>query len=75
MVPQYIPALKSFTAIGVGAGDKDGLLKDDTAIHDELDQFGIPNEFTVYHGGHADHIAEQFTETVLPFFAKHLRMK
>jgi enterochelin esterase-like enzyme len=75
MVPQYIPALKSFTAIGVGVGDKDGLLADDTAIHDELDQFGIPNEFTVYQGGHADHIAEQFEVTVLPFFAKHLTMK
>lgn len=75
MVPQYLPALKSFTAIASEDGDKDGLLKDDTAMHEELDRFGVPNHFEVYDGNHFNHIAARFDQKVLPFFARHLAMK
>ena len=75
MVSQYVPALKSFTAIAMDVGDKDGLLKDETSIHEALDRFGVANHFEVYDGNHADHIAIRFDQKVLPFFAKHLAMK
>ncbi len=75
MVPQYVPGLKSMTAIASDVGDKDFLLKDDTAIHNELDRFGVAHSFEVYSGDHVNHIAERFAQKVLPFFAKHLAMK
>jgi hypothetical protein len=72
MVPQYVWALKSFKAIGADVGDKDGLLRDDTMIHQELDGFGIAHEWAVYDGDHVNRIAQRFDEVVLPFFGKHL---
>lgn len=75
MVPQYVPALKSYVAIGADVGDKDGLIKDDTAIHEALNRFGIKDQFAVYDGNHANHIGARFDQAVLPFFAAHLQMK
>ena len=75
MAPQYIPALKSMTAIGAEVGDKDGLLGDDTAMHEALTRFGVTHDWAVYPGGHADHIGARFDQVVLPFFAKHLALK
>jgi enterochelin esterase-like enzyme len=75
MVPQYVPALKSMTAIGAEVGNEDGLIKDDTAIHDELTRFGIAHDWAVYPGNHANHIGARFDQVVLPFFAQHLAMK
>jgi enterochelin esterase-like enzyme len=75
MVPQYIPGLKSMTAIAADVGDKDFLLKDDTSIHEELDRYGVANSFAVYPGDHVSGIAQRFKDNVLPFFAQHLAMK
>jgi enterochelin esterase-like enzyme len=75
LVPQHIWDLKSFTAIGADVGDKDGLLGDDTAIHDELDLFGISHQWEVYDGDHVSAITARFPAKVLPFFASHLQMK
>lgn len=75
LVPQHVWDLKSFTAIGADVGDKDGLLKDDTAIHDALTRFGIKHEWAVYSGTHTSAIAQRFDTVVLPFFARHLAMK
>jgi S-formylglutathione hydrolase FrmB len=75
MVPQYVGNLKSFTAIGADVGDKDGLLKDDTAIHNALTRFGIKHDWAVYPGTHTSAITQRFDEVVLPFFARHLKMK
>ncbi len=75
MVPQYVPALKSFNAIAIDVGDKDGLIGDDTAIHNELTRFGVKHQFEVYDGNHFDHIMVRFPVKVLPFFAQHLVMK
>jgi enterochelin esterase-like enzyme len=72
MVAAHVPALKSYTAIGADVGDKDFLLGDDTAIHDELLRFGIAHDWAVYDGDHVSKIAQRFDEVVLPFFAKHL---
>ena len=75
MVAQYAAGLKTMTAIASDVGDKDGLLKDDTAIHEELGRFGVTHSFEVYDGNHVSRIAERFDSKVLPFFAQHLAMK
>jgi hypothetical protein len=75
MASSHIPQLKSFTAIASDGGDKDGLTKDATSLHEQLDAFGVANSFEVYEGGHADRIAARFPVKVLPFFAQHLKMK
>jgi enterochelin esterase-like enzyme len=75
MVPQYVWALKSYKAIGADVGDKDGLLGDDTAIHNALTRFGITHDWAVYSGTHVSAIAVRFDTVVLPFFAKHLATK
>ena len=75
MIPSHVWALKSYDAIGSDVGTKDGLIKDDTAIHQMLDKQGIANTWATYEGTHTDHIAQRFDQVVLPFFAQHLQMK
>ena len=75
MATSHIPELKSFSAIASDGGDKDGLTKDATTMHEQLDAFGVANSFEVYEGGHADKIAARFPVKILPFFAKHLATK
>ena len=75
MIPSHVWALKSYKAIGSDVGTKDGLIRDDTAIHEMLDKQGIANTWATYEGTHVDHIAQRFDEVVLPFFAQHLTMK
>lgn len=72
MVAGHTPALKSFKAIGADVGNKDGLLADDTAIHNELTSFGIAHDWAVYDGDHVSKIGQRFDEVVLPFFSRHL---
>jgi hypothetical protein len=72
MVASHVGALKSFTAVGADVGTQDGLIADDTAIHDELARFGIKHDWATYDGNHVNHIAQRFDEVVLPFFAQHL---
>lgn len=72
MVASHLAALKSYDGIGLDVGDKDGLVRDDTLIHEELDKFGIAHEWAVYPGTHTDKIGQRFGDVVLPFFAKHL---
>jgi S-formylglutathione hydrolase FrmB len=75
MIPSHVWELKSYKAIGSDVGTKDGLIKDDTAIHEMLDRQGIANQWATYEGTHVDHIAQRFDQVVLPFFAQHLTMK
>ena len=75
MIPSHVWALRSYDAIGSDVGTKDGLIRDDTAIHEMLDKQGVANTWATYEGTHVDHIAQRFDEVVLPFFAKHLQMK
>ncbi len=72
MVASHVGALESFGGIGLDVGDKDGLVRDDTLIHEELEKFGIEHEWAVYPGTHTDKIGERFADVVLPFFAMHL---
>ena len=72
MVASHLPELRSFDAIGSDVGTKDGLIRDDTLIHEELDRFGVANRWETYEGTHTDHIGQRFDEVVLPFFGDHL---
>jgi len=74
MVSSHLGALKSFDAIGADVGDQDGLVRDDTLIHEELAKFGIAHEWEIYSGTHTDKIGQRFSELVLPFFGEHLDM-
>jgi enterochelin esterase-like enzyme len=74
-VAGHVGDLRSFKAIGADVGDKDTLLADDTAIHEELTKFGIRHDWAVYSGTHTSAIAQRFDEVVLPFFAKNLATK
>ena len=71
-VASHVGDLKSFVAVGADVGDKDGLITDDTAIHDELTRFGVRHDWAVYPGNHVSGIVQRFDEVVLPFFARHL---
>ena len=75
MVSQYLPALRSFKAIAIDIGDKDFLLADDTAMHEELKRFGVAHEWTLYDGDHGNRIADRFRDFVIPFFQKNLVAK
>ncbi len=72
LVAGHVDALKSFKAIGADVGDKDGLVADDTLMHDELAKFGIAHDWEIYDGDHVNRIAERFDDVVLPFMAQHL---
>lgn len=74
MVSGHVDALKSFDAIGSDVGEQDGLIADDTAIHEELNKFGIEHIYETYEGTHTDKIGPRFESLVLPFFAEHLDM-
>jgi S-formylglutathione hydrolase FrmB len=72
MVPQYVPALRSLTAIGIDTGDKDFVHPDDEAMHAELLKFGITHDWELYEGDHGNRVSERLEEVVFPFFVKHL---
>lgn len=74
LVASHIDALKSYDGIALDVGTKDGLIRDDTLIHEELDKFGITHRWETYEGTHTDKIGERFGSQVLPFFAQHLQM-
>lgn len=71
-VATHVNVLESFRGIGHDVGDKDGLMADDLAIHEELNKFGIEHQWAVYDGDHTNRIGQRFDEVVLPFFAKIL---
>jgi S-formylglutathione hydrolase FrmB len=72
LVSQYIPALRSMTAIGIDTGDKDFVNADDRAMHAELLKFGIRHDWELYEGDHGNRVPERLEKVVFPFFARHL---
>lgn len=72
LVPQYLPALRSMTAIGIDTGDKDFVRRDDEAMHAELQKFGIKHDWELYDGDHGNRVSERLEKVVFPFFARHL---
>ena len=72
MVAQYVPALRSMTAIGLDTGDRDFVRADDEAMHAELQRFHIAHDWELFEGDHGNRFAERLEKVTLPFFAKHL---
>lgn len=72
MVPQYLPALRSLTAIGLDTGDKDFVRADDEAMHAELLKFGIKHYWALYEGDHGNRVSDRLEKVVFPFFARNL---
>lgn len=74
LVASHVAQLASFAAIGADVGDRDGLVTDDTRMHEELRKFGIRHEWAVYDGDHTNRIGERFRTVVLPWAARHVKM-
>lgn len=72
VLPQHLPALKALEAIHVEVGDKDFLLRDDTAMHEEMDRYGVAHSWTVFEGDHGNRVSARFRSDLLPFFGEHL---
>lgn len=73
MFDQYVPNLKSFTAIAIDMGDKDGLKSDSDAYHQALTTYGITHTYDIYDGDHVNRLPDRIQNHVLPFFGKHLK--
>jgi S-formylglutathione hydrolase FrmB len=71
-VDQYIGNLRKYHGIAIDAGDKDGLRFDAGKLHDVLDNYGIANDFEIYHGTHTSAVADRFQNHVIPFFSRNL---
>ena len=72
IVAQYVPALRSMTAIGLDTGDKDFVRADDEAMHAELQRFHIAHDWELFEGDHGNRFPERLEKVTLPFFARHL---
>ena len=76
MVHQYIPNLKTYTAIAVDAGDRDvGIAPTVKDLDQILTGYGVRHVAEIYGGDHTDHIGERLELKVLPFFSEHLAFK
>lgn len=71
-VDQYVPALKSFSAISMDVGDADTLMATNVQLSEALDRLGVGHHFEVYEGDHGNRVGTRFKANVLPFFAEHL---
>jgi enterochelin esterase-like enzyme len=72
MVAQYVPALNSYSAIGIEIGTQDGVIGANKILDLQLTRFGIKHSYETYDGGHADKFAERIRGHMLPFFQKTL---
>lgn len=76
MATQYIPNLKSYTAMAFDAGDKDvGIADTVRKLDDILKRFGVAHSSEIYEGDHVNHIEERLRTKVIPFFSEHLQAK
>jgi S-formylglutathione hydrolase len=76
MVHQYIPAMRSFEAIAVDAGDMDVAIAGTVRRLDQtLDEYGIAHIAEIYSGDHTNRVDERLETKVLPFFSAHLKFE
>jgi S-formylglutathione hydrolase len=74
MVHQYIPALRTYGAIAIDAGDKDVSIAETVRTFDRiLSDYGIAHTAEIYDGDHVNRIEQRLETKVLPFFAERLR--
>jgi len=72
LLPQYLGALNALKGIAIDVGDKDFLLADDTALHEELSRFGVAHEWEVFEGDHGNRVNPRIRSELLPFFGRLL---
>lgn len=72
MASQYVPQLKSFSAIKLDIGEQDTLIGGNVEMVRVLARLGVPHEYETYQGDHMNKVAERFAQHVLPFFAREL---
>jgi enterochelin esterase-like enzyme len=76
MAHQYLPALRSYKAIGLEAGEKDPVSAEGTKqLHALLENYSIAHGYESYDGDHLNRIHERITTKLLPFFAAHLETR
>jgi S-formylglutathione hydrolase len=76
MLHQYLPAMKSYRAIAIDAGDQDGFITPTVVrMHELLEGYSIGHDYEIYDGDHVNRIDQRLTAKVLPFFGKHLVRK
>lgn len=76
MATQYIPNLKSYTAIAFDAGDQDvGIAGTVRTLDGIMKRFAVPHVSEIYEGDHVNHIEERLQAKVVPFFSEHLQVK
>jgi S-formylglutathione hydrolase len=76
MLAQNVPALKSYRALAIDAGDKDGQITSDLKLlHAKLEEYSIAHSYEIYDGDHLNRISDRLTTKVLPFFGEHLSVK
>jgi S-formylglutathione hydrolase len=76
MVHQYIPALKTYDAIVIDAGDRDvGIAATVRTLDDILKGYGVAHLSQIYEGDHVSGIEKRLQENVIPFFSEHLKSK
>lgn len=71
---QYVPELRSLTAIGLDAGEQDNPISGSTREFSQLlDRYDIEHTAEIYDpGNHVSHVDERVEEHVFPFFSEHL---
>jgi enterochelin esterase-like enzyme len=72
MLEQHAAALKSYYAIAIDIGTKDGLLAANRQLHEAMTRLRIPHGYEEYDGDHTNKVREQIETRVLPFFSKNL---
>jgi len=76
MVHQYIPVLRTYTAIAFDAGDRDvGIANTIRTLDRILTGYAVPHVFEIYDGDHVSRINERLETKVLPFFSEHLKFE
>lgn len=73
-VDQYIPNLRTFSAIAMDVGLQDNLLVTNQQMDASLTKLGVTHTFETYEGNHGNRVKERFETKVLPFFSKNLKM-
>lgn len=72
MIDQYIPNLKTYGAIGMDIGTKDGLLAANKELELAMTRFGVVHTYEEYDGDHTNRRGERVETKVLPFFSNAL---
>ena len=72
MLEQHAAALKSYYAVAIDIGTKDGLLASNQQLHEAMTRLRIPHDYEEYDGDHTNKVRERIETRVLPFFSKNL---